>query len=518
MKPVPQSAFLLVLFFSLVARADGPGDPKPAPTADLTAARKLISQLDSDDFQIRTAAGLKLNNLPGDALPAVEAALKSGAFTAESQLRLQTALKILKPRHLDDQRQAEHETWELAALQNAYKQCGKTSRLYDHSINEALEIFRDLPYEPQMNDRNPKRLQALTWLKAAIGAGCDDPMIQSLYVITAGNTQTSRLPPPMNRPDPIFAAFLDQNHPAAFKLMMIQRYMPCSHFLVRGKLENMLAPLVAQMCADKTVPQWEIYIIMSKLTSAYHSHGGGMDRLAPAIAQYEKSAPNLSESAIIKGFFQYLTAFELRGGGHASPDQQKAFEAKLAEAEKTLTAGWEADPGDNRCAAEIISVKRALGDATDRQSMELWFKRVIDVDPNNTFAYECKLNYLIENASHEETVAFGHECLNTQNWRVGLPFLLAQIHNRYALDHPDYFSNAANWKDMEDVYEGYFVNFPDDSEHRNEFVVIALQANKFDVAAKQNKILGKKSKWSFIPASRPASTSPSVPRKSPAQN
>jgi hypothetical protein len=494
-------AVVLGIFFTSTVGAAAPAPVQPPSTRPMVSAAKLILQLDDPDYKTRTDASLQLNNLPGSALPAVEAALREGVVSAESQLRLQRALKILKPRALDDERQAQREIWEKKALHEAFHQPGKAKATYDDSIDEALDVFRELPYEPQMNDRDPKRAKVLAAFKAAIAAGCDDPMIGCLCACTIGYPNMHRLPPPLNRPGgPVYVKFLEGPYSPAVKVMVIQRYMPCVRFEGRKQMLDMLPKLVAQMCADKDVPQWEIYVLMSQLTSAFNSHVG-IHNLGPTIVQYEKSAPNLSESGIIKGFYELLYAFELRGPSNdPAPDKRQAFLDKLAEAEKTLTAGWEADPNDTRCSGEMLQVKKSQGEiGGGRQALELWFKRVTEVNPGDVFAYQSKLDYLINSSSLEEAIEFGHECLNTQNWRAGLPYLLAQIHNRYSLDHPGYFSTAAYWKDMEDVYEGCFLNFPDDAEHRNEYVMFALRAEKFDIVQQQIAILGKKSKWAFKP-------------------
>ena len=68
----------------------------------------------------RTAASRRLNNLPGDALPVVEATIKSGLFPGESQLRLETAARYLKPRSFFENRRRENDEDERRLLHEGY--------------------------------------------------------------------------------------------------------------------------------------------------------------------------------------------------------------------------------------------------------------------------------------------------------------------------------------------------------------------------------------------------------------
>jgi len=96
-----------------------------------TPAATLIAQLDDPDYKVRNAAGLQLNNLSGDALPVVEAAVEDAVLSAESQIRLRAALKILRPRAAKERRDREFDAWELKQLGDAYRASGQTKPAYD---------------------------------------------------------------------------------------------------------------------------------------------------------------------------------------------------------------------------------------------------------------------------------------------------------------------------------------------------------------------------------------------------
>jgi len=149
----------------------------------------------------------------------------------------------------------------------------------------------------------------------------------------------------------------------------------------------------------------------------------------------------------------------------------------------------------------MISVKQVQGQAGGgRDAVELWFKRAIEINPDNADAYQRKFDYLRGHEGREATIAFGHECLATQNWRGGLPFVLSNAHEMYSSGNKNYMWQGDNWKDVEDVYEGSFLSFPNDLEHRNHYIYLALVARKYDVATRQIQILGDKSEWYYDPA------------------
>jgi hypothetical protein len=53
---------------------------------------------------------------------------------------------------------------------------------------------------------------------------------------------------------------------------------------------------------------------------------------------------------------------------------------------------------------------------------------------------------------------------------------------------------------VEDVYEGCFLNYPNDVAHRNHYVYLALVTRHYATATRQIEILGDKSEWRFTPA------------------
>jgi hypothetical protein len=116
-----------------------PAGPQPPGTPSANPAEKLVSQLDDPNYTIRNAAALQLNNLQGDALKVVEAAAADESISLESRLRLQTALKILKPRAAREARERLPEQWEQRMLHEAYHQSGQANPAYDEAVDAAID-------------------------------------------------------------------------------------------------------------------------------------------------------------------------------------------------------------------------------------------------------------------------------------------------------------------------------------------------------------------------------------------
>jgi hypothetical protein len=479
-------------------------DAQPGGTPTANTAQTLVAQLDDADFNVRSAASRQLNNLPGDALPIVEAAIRDDATSAESKLRLQAAAKFLKPRSFFEARERRREEWEHKMLHDAYHQGGHTDPAYDKAVDEAIDAFRTLRYEPKMNERDPVRAKVIATFEGAIAKGCDDPYIKILCSASIASRNLGQLPLELRNMQPVFDEFLDGKCHPVVKLLVIYRYLPIMHS-DRRKMMKALPDIVRAASMDPQVPETEMWLVMAQLASAFNDHSTPPYGFESAAEAYLKARPNDPEAATFKGLFEYLVAFRERGRGTpVDPKDQQAFVEWLAKAETSLQAAWEMDKAHTTWAAtQMIRVKLAQGgaDAATREAVELWFKRAVEYNPDQGDAYLAKLNYLIATAGHEAAIQFGRECLATQNWRAGIPFVLAIAHERYSGNGArQYFANPANWRDMEEVYEGCFLNYPNDLLHRNHYVYVALVTRHYATATRQIEILGDKSEWYYAPA------------------
>jgi hypothetical protein len=111
-------------------------------------------------------------------------------------------------------------------------------------------------------------------------------------------------------------------------------------------------------------------------------------------------------------------------------------------------------------------IQVVMGDGAPRREMETWFARAMKANPDNKLACDKKLYYLYPrwHGSHEEMIAFGRECLATQNYWGALPEVLYDAHMAVAKEMPDrkaYLALPGVWADLEAVNRGFLDVFPD---------------------------------------------------------
>jgi hypothetical protein len=93
----------------------------------------------------------------------------------------------------------------------------------------------------------------------------------------------------------------------------------------------------------------------------------------------------------------------------------------------------------------------------------------------------------------DELMNFAHQCIATENWKGGIPFVAIWAHERAAEltgDRSVYFKKPAVWNDVQAVYEGLLVNYPDQLSRRCEYAKYACLCEHWDVADRQFKVIG----------------------------
>ena len=158
----------------------------------------------------------------------------------------------------------------------------------------------------------------------------------------------------------------------------------------------------------------------------------------------------------------------------------------------------------------MLSVE--LGQGKGRTHLEEWFRRAMKADPGNYSACSSKLYYLEPKwyGSEEEMLAFGGECLATENWNARLPFVLinAQFAGPLPADQEgkidlksgkyseqskvEYYQRPGVWEDVKAVYEPYLKQFPKAVNDRSMFAKLACWCGRWDEARRQFLILGEK--------------------------
>jgi len=483
----------VTLLLLAAARAE---DSQPLGTPSAATAEQLIAQLDDPDFKVRSAASLQLNNLPGQAVEAVEAAIKQGSASAEAQLRLQAALKVLRPRARNERLDHEAHEWEARLWRAGYHTPGRAPAPYDKAVDDAINTFITDPSEINRLVRDPHRDAVVARFKTAFDQGCDDLYVQCLCLISyAGHLPLKD----QVEGDHKIVQFMDSTADPCLKLAVFRKYIPLMG-TARFRLLKQFPNIAEQAVANHNVSETGLYTLLADLNVLLYNQAS-LNTTDSVVKAYIASRPNRLEPLIVLGFHQYFAAYVARGDSNdVPPAALKAFHEGLAAAQATLEQAWKLDPQDGRAPTLMLDVIRGQ-DLPDgrRDAVELWYRRAMDACPDSYDACMVKFK-LLQSGPREELLKFGRECLQTSNWRAGIPFILVEMHRR--IDQWDrkgrtYFSDPEVWKDIQDVYEGCLLNFPNDVVHRNQYLLLAIQARQYDVAQHQVDTLGDKADWWF---------------------
>jgi hypothetical protein len=104
--------------------------------------------------------------------------------------------------------------------------------------------------------------------------------------------------------------------------------------------------------------------------------------------------------------------------------------------------------------------------------------------------------------TRDELVAFGRACRDTQNWRAGIPLLVAEAHlgvtDNLLLDvagKNEYMRRDDVWADIEMVYTEHFKHWPADDLARCQFAYYSYLCARPAVAHRQFQLVGNNLVW-----------------------
>ena len=191
---------------------------------------------------------------------------------------------------------------------------------------------------------------------------------------------------------------------------------------------------------------------------------------------------------LLMGDYFIEAAWDARGSGGANtvtPEGWRLFRERLEKAEEEFEAAWSADPTCKWAAIEMMTVCTGL--SYDRDRMETWFRRAMEVDGDSLTACERKINYLLPkwHGSVEEVVSFARQCRDTGNWEGSLPLALADAHKSLAQDsgnQREYYKQPAVRTDVESVYRPLLKRFPGAPAARTDFFIQAVHGEWADIA------------------------------------
>ncbi|OAI51258.1 hypothetical protein AYO44_04995 [Planctomycetaceae bacterium SCGC AG-212-F19] len=414
--------------------------------------------------------------------------------------------------------------WERAATVEVYEKVGKKNAKWDAEARLALEAVAKYFSRPEYYMGQKE----IAWEHAdkAIRAGCDDPFIKYLFarlypvgcqpsaadhlaLVTEAAELLKKSEYPIFRKS--FAHVVVANHLTNLKNRTAETDQKASQHL-----DAALALFPEVLKDTSSRGQKDSYGMGADLILFYHAllnpgdrtkgdrtkgdRKRAFDKVAPIL---EKSADNKAVWLLVKGQFYREYAWDGRGGEYAdkvTPERWKLFEERIGEAEKALEAAWK-EVAERQSllkptiATEMIMVE--AGQGRGRERMELWFKRAMLADPDNSKACSAKIFYLEPkwHGSPKVLLEFGNECLQTENWESTVPIALTLAHTALSRYVPqtridEYWAQPAVWRDVQKVYEPYLKRDPQDRYRRSVYLHWAVKCQQYAGAQRQLDILG----------------------------
>lgn len=380
----------------------------------------------------------------------------------------------------EDELKQQRLAWNLKTLVEPYEQTGHTDPKWNEAAKLALSEFARA--RANVTDINELWAEIIsTNVAAAVQAGCDDPMVNYLFIkFVLAQTNS-----PKTFADAFCKNALDMqasSYPAIRKFYAAQRAVDQLFFTYGYGTNNIVArpalykmePLVGQnlllALGDKTMPALEAFeAANASLTSMkgegiadYPAYTQAYDAIEKPIFE---NWPNAYSSWLLKGEGYIQLAWAARGTGFAntvSEQGQKLFNERLAIAENALTNAWQLYPRDSRIADNMLEVELGQGEGRDR--LELWFDRAMALNTNDYEACSSKLNYLQPKwyGSTVDMLQFGHECVTNMQWGGNVPLILLDAHHFISYmytnqtDQEDYWKQPVVWADLNTAYKRFF--------------------------------------------------------------
>ncbi len=407
--------------------------------------------------------------------------------------------------------------WNLRTTVGAYEKIGKKDPRWDRPAAEAIALNARMSSERGAPLITQEQIYKAT--KAAVDAGCDDPLVVNMFCRTS--------PEPANKADQEELAgrrkaaaegYAKSRYPAFRRATFLGW---TGELAVLGKEDDpaarreaglifdaVLALLPVSVADDDHNPFWEErwFETINRLITCYRAIGiEATDALAKVDAELAKFPALAVVRLEIRGVFWMTYAWEARTKAFAPMVPEGAmtkFQERLALSQRAFEEAWKLRPGTPRAATCMVNVEKGLGG--DREAMELWFDRAMKADGDRYNACISKLDFLDPkwHGSKEEMVAFGRACRDTKNWKAAIILLLPEAHHRATAglsvkQRVDYLNADGTWAEIRAVFEEYLSHYPDDDVVRSKYAALCWGSDHLPEAHAQFEILGDRlTSWS----------------------
>jgi hypothetical protein len=408
-----------------------------------------------------------------------------------------------------EKRRRERLEWNRRTVQGAYDTVGKTDPRWDEPARKAMELAarmfsEEVDPEITLPDVNQPA-------KAAIDAGCDDPLLVYLYTRSLVGPNFPGEEEMIRRMKDSAKALAASRYPAfrrAIALQLAGSYAlsakdagEASRTEAESDFDAALGLLPESVATDERNAFWEDrwFDALNQLIKGYRQLG------VAAPAAYERVDAGMAKlpelrvlQLLVRGYFWCTYGWEARTRAFAPDVPAGGFEAlqeRLEIARKALTEAWRLRPDDARAANYLLDIEKSVGG--DRATMELWFERAMKADGDKYSACFTKLDWLDPkwHGSVEEMLAFGRACRATRNWRVGITVLDGDAHLRYAFmlepaEEMKYLGSPEVWSEIKSVYDEYLEHHPNADVVRSKYAALGYLGGHYREAHAQFEALG----------------------------
>jgi hypothetical protein len=394
--------------------------------------------------------------------------------------------------------------WNLKTTVGAYQEIGNNDPKWDEPATNALAEFA-VSRSQSFSANEDWTTVVRTNCDAAVQAGCDDPMIRYLYIRFC-MSQTNSAQDFSDAFCRVEADMQKSSYPSIRKFYaslraLNQLYETYHTNADRDKVHVLATDIMddlMQMLGDKASPPDEVYDACHETLVTY---SGGKEAYENCYSKIEQSLfanwPKESVSFLLKGEAYIQMAWLARGSGYANTvtdEGAKTFAVDLAIADKSLNQAWNLNPRDSRIPLQMMQAE--LGQSTGRDTMELWFNRAMELNPNDYDACSAKLFYLEPKwyGLTDAMLEFGRECVTNTTWGGRVPLILEAAHNNICNEYIDesertnYWSQPEVWADIKSAYERFFELNPDATRYYHNYARYAYRAEDWD---KLNELIPK---------------------------
>jgi uncharacterized RDD family membrane protein YckC len=258
-----------------------------------------------------------------------------------------------------------------------------------------------------------------------------------------------------------------------------------------GKIESYFAQ---ELVRKPKTPYTPMLDALNKLTYIKDVKDAPMMRAV--LDQWVQGHPGSHVPWLIRGTFEINGAWSIRGGGYSNEVRGQAWKLffnRLKTAQSDLETSQRLAPQDPLPALELIGVARSL--QFPRAAIEKYYDECIKAWPPLQEARYQKLEYLKAKwyGSDEKMFAYARGCLSLskKNPILGLVLVHAYLQKNYDYgEAANYLARPEVWADISSIYARIFPVVQGDIVYRENYVWMAYEAKKYDVAAEQFDAIG----------------------------